>query len=252
MKNLKYIFPNLITLSNLTLGCGAITVALIGANEYNAAWLLMFAAVLDLFDGWVARLLNARSEFGVQLDSLADMVSFGVAPSIIFFKWFILVLTNSSEFSTFELISATANEKIFLAISFLFAIGAAVRLARFNISPSTGQIFNGLTTTAAAMIVSSIWIIIDSPNSEFIRPVLLNKYFVVILLITLVILMVSNLKMLSLKFKGSSFKKNIWQYIIIGMTAVLLIIFRTEGIFLSLLSYLILSIALSFFRPIKE
>jgi CDP-diacylglycerol---serine O-phosphatidyltransferase len=249
MKNIRYIFPNAITLLNLSLGCAAITVTLIGSNEYMAAWLIILAAVFDLFDGWVARLLDARSEFGVQLDSLADMVSFGVAPSIIFFKWIILVLTNQSRFSTFELSSSTLPEKILLLSAFLFALAAAVRLARFNISPSTGQLFKGLTTTASALIVSSLWIIIDSPESEIIRPLLLNWYFVFGLLILLVFLMLSNIPMLSLKFKGASFGNNKWQYILIFAAAIFLIIFRLEGIFFSLAFYLLLSFVLAYFQP---
>jgi CDP-diacylglycerol---serine O-phosphatidyltransferase len=252
MKNIRYIFPNSITLINLALGCAAITVALIGSNEYMAAWLIMLAAVFDLFDGWVARLLDARSEFGVQLDSLADMVSFGVAPSIIFFKWYILVLTNTSRFSTFELTSSSIIEKVLLLSAFLFAAAAAIRLARFNIAPSTGQLFKGLTTTASALIVSSLWIIIDSPESEFIRPILLNIYFVITLLCLLVFLMLSNIHMLSLKFKGVSFGANKWQYIILGVSAILLIVFKLEGIFFSLLFYLLLSFILAAFQPVSD
>lgn len=249
MKNIRYIFPNAITLINLTLGCAAITVALLGSNEYMAAWLIIFAAIFDLFDGWVARLLNARSEFGVQLDSLADMVSFGVAPSIIFFKWYILVLTNTSRFSTFELTSSTVIEKLLLLSAFLFAVAAAIRLARFNITPSTGQVFKGLATTASALIVSSLWIIIDSPESEFLRPLLLNIYFVVALLALLIFLMLSSIRMLSLKFSGASFAKNKWQYIILGVSAILLILFKIEGIFFSLLFYLVLSLILAIIQP---
>jgi CDP-diacylglycerol---serine O-phosphatidyltransferase len=252
MKNIKFIFPNAITLINLALGCAAITVVLIGSNEYMAAWLIILAAVCDLFDGWVARLLDARSEFGVQLDSLADMVSFGVAPSIIFFKWFILILTNLSRFSTFELASSTFFEKLLLFSAFMFALAAAVRLARFNISPSEGQLFKGLTTTAAALIVSSLWIIIDSPESQIVRPILLNMYFVISVLIILIVLMLSNVKMLSLKFKGASFDNNTWQYVLLGTSALLIIVFKLEGIFFALLFYLILSLVLSMIRPVKD
>jgi CDP-diacylglycerol---serine O-phosphatidyltransferase len=253
MKNTRYIFPNAITLINLILGCSAITVTLMGSNEYNAAWLILLAAICDLFDGWVARLLDAKSELGVQLDSLADMVSFGVAPSIILFKWFVLVLTNSSEFSTFELMSASFGQKIVLLCSFLFAVAAAIRLARFNITPASGQLFNGLTTTASALIISSLWLMIslDSSLSEMLRPVLLNIYFVFALLITLIILMVSNLKMLSLKFNGLKFKENLWQYVLLAGGALSIVIFKIEGIFLSLLFYIVLSLINNLFR-IKE
>ena len=87
MKNVKLIVPNTLTLLNLLTGCIAIIIAFKGKNEYNAAWLILLASVFDFLDGLTARALDAKSEFGKQLDSLADIVSFGVAPSIILFNF---------------------------------------------------------------------------------------------------------------------------------------------------------------------
>jgi CDP-diacylglycerol--serine O-phosphatidyltransferase len=248
MKNIKFVFPNTLTLINLVLGCAAITVTLVGENEYNAAWIIIIAAIFDVFDGFVAKALNARSDFGIQLDSLADMVSFGVAPSIIFYKWFLLVLTKLSPFSTFELISANFAQYLILSCSFLFAVAAAIRLARFNISPADKKIFKGLPSTSAALIVASIWLILKNCEPGLIQSTILNIYFVFPLLAILIFLMLSNLKMLSVKFNGLSFEKNLMQYIIIVASVILMLIFKTEGIFLSLMFYLLLSLIINFAR----
>jgi CDP-diacylglycerol---serine O-phosphatidyltransferase len=242
MKNTRFILPNTLTLINLIFGCAAITVALIGENEYNAAWLIIIAAVFDVFDGFFAKLLDARSEFGVQLDSLADMVSFGVAPSIILYRWLLLVLTKRSIFSTFELTSADFTQNIILFCSFIFAVAVAIRLARFNITASGNKIFSGLPCTSAALIVASIWLILGSTESELIRGTILNIYVVLITIALLVYLMLSNLKMLSLKFDGASIKNNVIQYILIIVSVLLIFIFKIEGIFLSLMFYLLFSI----------
>jgi len=246
MKNLRFIFPNALTLINLIFGCAAITVALIGENEYNAAWLIIIAAVFDVFDGFFAKLLNARSEFGVQLDSLADMVSFGVAPSIILYRWLLLVLTKRSIFSTFELTSANFMQNVILFCSFLFAVAVAIRLARFNITPSKGKYFKGLPCTSAALIIASIWLMLGSTESEFIRAIILNVYVVLIFIALLIFLMLSGLHMLSLKFDGSAFKKNLLQYILIVVSVLLILLYNIVGIFLSLLFYLLLSVVTNF------
>jgi CDP-diacylglycerol---serine O-phosphatidyltransferase len=242
MKNTRYIFPNALTLINLLLGCAAIITVFRGVNEYNAGWLIFLAALFDFLDGFVAKAMNAKSAFGVQLDSLADVVSFGVAPSIILFNWIILVLTKLSDQSTFEIVSASFKQDALLFCSMLFVLGSAIRLARFNISETGQTDFNGLPTPAAAMIVASIWLILGNTENESIRALLLNIYFVLALIIILVVWMVSPLRMLSLKFEGFDLKKNLLQYILILTGVVLIILFRTEGILFTLLIYLGLSL----------
>ncbi len=240
MKNSRYIVPNALTLVNLFLGSFAIIIAFKGQNEYNAAWLIMLAAFFDLLDGWAARLLNARSEFGKQLDSLADMVSFGIAPAILLFNWLYMALTKLSELSTFEMISASLGQNIVLLCSLLYALAAAIRLARFNISEDSGRAFKGLPTPAAALIISAIWLLINS-ESELIQPVILNIYFVLSFIVVIIFLMLSNIRMLSLKFDGGSLSKNIFQYLILAAALILIVFFRIEGILFALIFYLIVS-----------
>lgn len=244
MQKGKYIVPNGLTLINLFLGSFAIIIAFKGQNEYNAAWLIFLAAFFDLLDGWAARILNAKSEFGKQLDSLADMVSFGVAPSILLFNWLYLVLTKLSKMSTFQMISASLGQNIILLCSLLYVIAAAIRLARFNISENTGRTFRGLPTPAAALIIATIWLLINS-ESELIQPVILNIYFVLFFILVIVFLMLSNIRMLSLKFDGVSLKKNSLQYLLLLIGLILILIFRVEGLLLTLIVYLVLSFFIS-------
>lgn len=240
MKNSKYILPNGLTLVNLFLGSVAIIIAFKGENEYNAAWLIMLAAFFDLFDGWTARLLNAQSEFGKQLDSLADMVSFGVAPGILLFNWLYMSLTKLSKLSTFEMISASPGQNIILLSSIIYILAAALRLAKFNISHNKGRDFIGLPTPAAALIIAVIWLLINS-ESGLIQPLILNIYFVLSFIAVVVFLMLSNIRMLSLKFDGFSFSKNIFQYLLLVIAIVLILVFRIEGILFTLIIYLIIS-----------
>ncbi|MGD2035465.1 MAG: CDP-alcohol phosphatidyltransferase family protein [Bacteroidales bacterium] len=242
MKNVKFIFPNTLTLFNLISGCGAIIVAFKGKNEYNAALLILLAAVFDFLDGLVARALNARSEFGKQLDSLADIVSFGVAPSVLLFNWFYLVLIELSADSTFELISANFSQNLILFCSLLFAASASVRLARFNIMADQGRHFKGLPTPAAALIIAALWLMLGSTENKAVKDLILNIYFVFGVLIVLIFLMLSKIRMLSLKFKGISFKTNLFQYILVVASVILIIRFRVTGILFSLVFYVFLSL----------
>jgi CDP-diacylglycerol--serine O-phosphatidyltransferase len=242
MKNLKYIFPNALTLLNILTGCLAIIIAFKGKNEFNAAWLILLASAFDFLDGLTARLLDAKSEFGKQLDSLADIVSFGVAPSVILFNWLHLVLIELSIDSTFELISANFSQRLILFSSLLFVIAGAIRLARFNITKTESNIFKGLPIPAAALIIAAIWLVLGSTENKAVKDLILNLYFVLGVISVLVFLMLSNIKMLSFKFRGMSFTKNILQYLLLIVSVVLIILFKVEGILFSLFFYLLLSL----------
>ena len=252
MKNIRYLFPNTLTIINLLCGCAAIITVFIGKNEYLAGWLIFLAALFDFLDGFVAKLLNSKSDFGVQLDSLADIVSFGVAPSIILFKWIILVLTKNSDQSTFEITTTSFVQDILLFTSMLFVIGAALRLARFNVRDADKAEFHGLPTPAAAMIVASIWLLLDSTRSETIWPLILNIYVVLILIIILFVLMISSIPMLSLKFDGYGLRKNLMQYLLLFVGLILILIFRVEGILFTLSFYLLFSLVIALINSVQK
>lgn len=242
MKNVKLFVPNALTLLNLLTGCIAIIIAFKGKNEFNAAWLILLASVFDFLDGLAARALDAKSEFGKQLDSLADIVSFGVAPSIILFNWLHLVLVESSVDSTFELISADFSQLMILMGSLLFVLAGAIRLARFNISQTRSDIFRGLPIPAAALIIAAIWLVLGSTEIKAVRDLILNFYFVFGVLVVLMFLMLSNIKMLSMKFKGISITRNILQYILVLASILLIIQFKVPGLLFSFVFYIVLSL----------
>jgi len=241
MKNTRFLLPNALTLLNLLLGCVAIIIVFRGQNEYHASWFIFIAAVIDFLDGWVARLLNAKSGFGLQLDSLADVVSFGVAPSIILFNWFDMILTKMSKEGTYNWVSASFVQNLILLSALLFAGGAAIRLARFNSNENEDHYFRGLPTPAAALVIASFWLIINTVNT-WIGPLIWNLYFVAAVLLILVILMVSNLKMLNLKFTGFRLKNNFFRYLVILCSIVLIAVFRVEGIIYAVLVYILVSL----------
>ena len=130
--------PNVLTLSNLTLGLLAIFHGLINSNLVLCSFLIISGVFLDFLDGKIARYLKVESDFGKQLDSFADMVTFGIAPSVIIYK----------------LLEASGSDYTYLA--FCVPIFSAIRLAKYNIDNKQGNYFIGLTTTVNALLLSSL------------------------------------------------------------------------------------------------
>jgi len=182
-----YLLPNLLTLSALFAGFYAIIAGMSG--DFNeAGWAIMIAAICDGLDGRIARLTNTQSEFGAQFDSLSDMVSFGVAPSLIMFSWGFGPL-----------------DRLGWAASFVFVSCAAIRLARFNVQLGTAdkRFFVGLQSPLAAGIVTFVpWV--AHKYGEEVTPLI--AYLAAILTIFTGLLMISNYKYFSFKelnFKGT-------------------------------------------------
>lgn len=174
-----YILPNLFTTGNILCGFYAI-IASMDERFYHAAWAILVAAVFDVLDGKVARLTHSTSDFGLNYDSLADVISFGMAPALLVYTWVL---------KPFGRIGWMA--------AFLFLICGALRLARFNTNASTSKDtdFTGLPIPAAAGLVSSLVIMLkDIFLADKIEPIL-----VVIIVYLLAFLMVSNIKYKSLK-----------------------------------------------------
>jgi len=143
--------PNVITLSNLTLGLLAIFHGLINSNLVLCSFLIVSGVFLDFLDGKIARYLKVESDFGKQLDSFADMVTFGIAPSVIIYK--LLELSGSN----------------FTYLAFFIPIFSAIRLAKYNIDNKQGNYFIGLTTTVNALLLSSLPLIQQFQSSKFIE-----------------------------------------------------------------------------------
>lgn len=229
---LKKHIPNAITSGNLL--CGCIAVVEISKGELlNASLLVLLAAFLDFFDGMSARLLKVGSPLGAQLDSLADMVSFGFVPSYI----------------AFSLLQDADIHPILKYIPFLIAIFSAVRLAKFNIDERQTTSFIGLPTPANALLWISIPLItwqnksgIGFIDTGFMLDFFNNQWIVIGLSILMSYLLVAELPLLALKFKSLDFNSNKARWILIAVSVALLCFLFFAAIPIILILYLVLSV----------
>jgi CDP-diacylglycerol---serine O-phosphatidyltransferase len=230
---MKKHIPNTITLINVFAGCIAI-VATIQGNLNYVPYLLIICFAADYLDGLAARALNAKSELGKQLDSLADMVSFGTLPAIIIYVLMKQALYGSTTTGTFFGMELVA---------FLIAMFAALRLGKFNIDTRQTDSFIGLPTPATTLFVLGILLI--NQNSEIATLVNLsnNYYFLATITIGLSILMIVELPLLSLKMSSLSFSKYKWQWALAIGSVLLLIIFKINSLPMVIVYYLLVSIA---------
>ena len=231
--------PNLISVLNLC--CGTIAVFFAAEGEFAiASWLIIAAAILDFFDGFAARMLNAVSDFGKQIDSLSDLISFGLAPAVILFgllkSAFIIEELNIDETSYFDL--------IILFSPFLIVVFSAIRLAIFNIAENQKKEFRGVPTPANALLIASLPLILTYQPTLESMFVIINYYTLLSIIIIQSALMVIPFKVLSLKFNGWGLKQNILRYILIAHGIGFIIGFGFKGIPLLYFIYLILSLLL--------
>ncbi len=227
---MKKHIPNTLTCLNLVCGSLSIMAALKGNLEMAAIWIIV-AAVFDFFDGFVARMLHVSSPIGKELDSLSDVVSFGVAPSMITYTWLTRCL--------YELPPAHVSgfmEWMPFVVLFVPAL-SAVRLARFNIDDRQATTFIGLPTPANALFLGFVPLAAEKLS-------FLNNFWIVwILTLGFAILLVSNISMMSLKFKDLKFKGiNIARYALLFTGALLIPFFHWGAFPLIILAYIIISL----------
>jgi CDP-diacylglycerol--serine O-phosphatidyltransferase len=208
--------PNLFTLLNLFCGCIAIACIMqtgltISADTYGdnlvvipekiyiASIFIGAAAIIDFLDGFVARLLKASSEMGKQLDSLADVVSFGVAPGMIIYQFLRLSYAQQADGLDINI--------LWLLPAFIVPCAGAYRLARFNIDTSQGHGFKGVPIPAIGLLIASLPLVYWYSGHDSITLVLMNKWFWYAVIFVSSYLMVSTLPMLAMKFTGVSIKK---------------------------------------------
>lgn len=225
---MKKHMPNAITCTHLFCGCMGIFFAFHG-KLYYAAYAIFIAAFFDFLDGMAARLLKVHSEIGKQLDSLADMVSFGVLPSVI-----ILHLFNWPDLSLDRL-------TWWYFIAFFITVFSALRLAKFNIDTRQTNSFIGLPTPASAMVAASLPLILNQSNASF-TGIISNHWFLIVYIIINCWLLVAELPLLSLKFKNFSLKENIYRFILLVFAVVCLLIFKFAAIPIIIIFYIVLSI----------
>ena len=243
--------PNLFTLLNLVFGCLAIVFTLqngiimtsdpegtqlldIPEKIWLASLFIGLAAIIDFLDGFVARLFKAGSEMGKQLDSLADLVSFGVAPGMIIYQFLRLSFAQKE--------GGLDTSILWLLPSILLPCAAAWRLARFNLDSSQAFSFKGLPVPAVGMFVASLPLIYWNVNQQWVIDLLLNKWFLYGLTLLLSYLMVSNIPLMSLKFKDYSFKNNLPKYLLAVISVASLFIFNWMSVPVMILTYVLLSL----------
>jgi CDP-diacylglycerol--serine O-phosphatidyltransferase len=244
--------PNLFTLINLFFGCIAITFILqkgiiIVSNEQGEQlleipekiWLgslfIALAAVVDFLDGFVARLFNASSALGKQLDSLADAVSFGVAPGMIIYQF--LRLSYSSEPNGIEV------PMLMLMPAFLIPCAAAFRLGKFNLDDSQQYGFKGVPTPAVGLLIASFPLIYWYAESPEAVTLMQNKWLWYGVIVVLSYLMVSNLPLMALKFKNFSVKSNLPKLILLVAAIIAAILLKWLAVPVVFILYIILSLA---------
>jgi CDP-diacylglycerol---serine O-phosphatidyltransferase len=234
---IKKHIPNFITCLNLLCGCIGISAAFNGNLEAAAA-LIGLAAVFDFLDGMAARLLHVNSEIGKELDSLADVISFGLLPGVIIYQF--MKTSINLPGNTGDLLNP------FPYLAFLIPIFSALRLAKFNIDSRQTNSFIGLPTPASAIVFGSFPLIhyqtITSNHLAFISSWLGNYYFLAIATIVISGLLVSEIPLFSLKFKNLKWKDNKAQYLLLIFSLITILTLGFVALPLIIFVYIILSI----------
>jgi CDP-diacylglycerol--serine O-phosphatidyltransferase len=236
----KYI-PNALTLLNLF--CGSIAVIFVVNNNFVMAALFVFLGIFfDFFDGFAARKLNVQSELGVQLDSLADMVTSGVVPGIIMYKLLSLAVDMPEIAKEWETNSFGFNLPLLPLIGLCVTLASAYRLAKFNIDEDQQTYFKGLPTPANTLLIISLPLIIEYQNNDLMNAIIINKWFLIALTVVSCYLLNSNIKLFALKFKDWGFKANATRYIFVILCIILLIVLKFAAIPLIILLYISMSV----------
>ncbi len=219
MKKGIYILPNLLTICSLFLGFYAIVSAIKGNFEYSA-WAIMGATVFDALDGWVARLTHTNTKFGIEFDSLSDLIAFGMAPAILMYMW-----------------SLKAFGRIGWLGAFLFVVCGALRLARYNVQMGTSEAkyFTGIPIPGAAIVVSSLVVFYQELWGELAD----KNYFVLFLIYILAFLMVSTVKYHGVKEIDLKRRKPFGILVTIVLALVIIVIHPPVMIFLFSITYVV-------------
>jgi CDP-diacylglycerol--serine O-phosphatidyltransferase len=236
--SMKHI-PNFITSLNLAAGFAAI-ISIMNGNLTAASWMVVAAMVFDFLDGLSARVLKAYSETGKELDSLADVVSFGVAPALIIYKLAVTSGSLSGPDSVFT--------SILLYTTVLMPVCAALRLAKFNLDTTQTTSFKGLPTPANAIAVISVVLASNYSSVPLLKSFVSSAAALLIYSVILSLLMVTRIPLLSLKFKNVNFRGNEGRFIMIGLVLISLIICGFAAAPLIIPIYIIVSLIATSYR----
>lgn len=244
--SVKQHIPNFVTLLNLFSGCIAVIFAVNG-NFIAAAVFVFLGIFFDFFDGLLARKLNVQSPLGIQLDSLADLVTSGVVPGIIMFKLISLTI-DAPDYGAY---SDSWNSifhwqgfkmSIVPLIGLFIPLASAYRLAKFNIDEDQQTFFKGLPVPANTLLILSLPLILEYQNSDIMNTIIINKWFLIGLTLLSCYLLNSNIKLFALKFKDWSFKTNAVRYIFLILSVVSLILLQFAAIPLIIILYIFMSL----------
>ena len=222
-----FTLPNMLTLGNLVAGVMAVIVTLTEHDYKMALLLVVIAALFDFFDGMVARLLNQQSPLGVQLDSLADDVTFGVVPAVVMFD----IYAHSSSYYALD---ATLMHYLGY-VTLIIAAFSVLRLAKFNIDTTQATEFCGLPTPANALMLLSLAMLEQQGN------VVLYQEHILVISIATALLLISPIRMFALKFKGFGWRGNELRYSFILVSLLLIIFLTTYSILAIIVLYIVVS-----------
>lgn len=214
-----FTIPNIITLGNLACGSAAVVSALRFDDLQTAFWLVAAAATLDFLDGFVARLTGQYSEVGKQLDSLCDMVSFGLAPSAVLFSMY----------------AAAGGAEPWGYAVFAVALFSALRLAKFNIDESQSDSFTGLPTPASALFAVSLGWLFASGSFT------VGPEFILLTAAYLSYMLIGPIRLFAFKFHDFSFRNNIIKYCFLALSAISIAVFRIAAIPFIIMAYILVS-----------
>jgi CDP-diacylglycerol--serine O-phosphatidyltransferase len=226
---IKRHIPNIITLLNLFCGC----IALVFVSELNFEMAFFFVSLgifLDFFDGFFARLFKVAGPLGLQLDSLADMVTSGIVPGFVMF----CMLKQAQN-------PADANHFV-PYLGFIITLGSCYRLANFNIDTRQTDSFIGLPTPANALFILSLPLVIEYFDSLMVFDILTNQWFLLAIALFSASILNAEIPLFSLKIKDFTFKKNAIQILFLSLCVLLLIFFQYLAIPLVIITYVLLSV----------
>ncbi len=238
MKKIIRQIPNFITSMNLVSG----SVAIIFAIDGHLVWAAIFicaAAIFDFFDGFAARALKAYSDVGKELDSLADVVSFGVAPGAILFTLLEFSLFGKND--PIHEISGKWFEWLILFSAFLLPVFGAIRLARFNTNSSDENFFRGLPIPANGIFWAAMGLMLQSPKYADLLQIVYSTKNLVILSIFMAGMMVIHMPMFSMKPKSLSLNENWYRYLFLGLSALIIILLNIYGLALIVFLYILMN-----------
>lgn len=234
--NIKAHIPNTITLLNLFCGCIAIVFAF--NRDFELAFLFVCLGIfLDFFDGFFARLFKVSSPLGLQLDSLADMVTSGVAPGTVMF--FMMASGLNVDNKDFVL---SNPDFLFCWLGFIITLGSCYRLANFNIDTRQTDSFIGLPTPANALFIMSLPLVKAHTESLMVIEILINQWFLLAVTLFSAYVLNAEIPLFSLKIKNFSLKNNWIQILFLIIALLLLIGFEYLGIPLVIVTYVLMSV----------